>query len=98
MSGIQAEMAAQRLNAVLSTRNANVLEYVSLVPTSTITGEGIQDLIMLLVQLTQSHMSPKLKYSDDSLEGTVLEVKVEEGRDTTLDVILVNGVLREARR
>jgi translation initiation factor IF-2 len=25
-------------------------------------------------------------------------VKVEEGRDTTLDVILVNGVLREARR
>jgi translation initiation factor 5B len=98
MSGIQAKMAAQRLNAVLSTRNANVLEYVSLIPTSAITGEGIQDLIMLLVQLTQSHMSPKLKYSDHSLEGIVLEVKVEERLGTTLDVILVNGGLREARR
>jgi hypothetical protein len=63
MGGIQAEMAAQRLSTVLSTRNWNVFEYVPLVPTSVITGEDTQavtqDLFMLLDQLTQSHVSCK---------------------------------------
>ena len=46
---------------------------VSLIPTSAITGEGIPDLLMLIVQLTQSRMSEKLMYLSE-LECTVLEV------------------------
>jgi translation initiation factor 5B len=70
---------------------------VSLVPTSAITGEGIPDLLHLLVQLTQERMTESLMYVS-ALQCTVLEVKVIEGLGTTIDVILSNGVLREGDR
>ncbi len=60
-------------------------------------GEGIPDLLMLLVQLTQNKMSQKLTYISD-LQCTVLEVKVIPGLGTTIDVILVNGVLHRKSR
>ncbi len=63
-------------------------------PTSAVTGEGIPDLLMLLVQLTQRMMPERLTFSS-TVQCTVLEVKVLEGLGTTLDVILVNGVLHE---
>lgn len=49
---------------------------------------------MLLVQLTQVMMPERLSYVSE-LACTVLEVKVVEGLGTTIDVILVNGVLNE---
>ncbi|KAG0005605.1 hypothetical protein BGZ79_003516 [Entomortierella chlamydospora] len=85
------------LNAVLYYDNKNMGKYVSLVPTSAHTGEGIPDMIMLLVELTQTRMSERLMYISE-LECTVLEVKVIEGLGTTIDVVLSNGVLREGDR
>ncbi|OHT07920.1 Elongation factor Tu GTP binding domain containing protein [Tritrichomonas foetus] len=61
-------------------------------PTSAITGEGIPELLMLVQLVTQNKMQAKLA-SKDELQCTVLEVKIEEGIGTTLDVILVNGEL-----
>ncbi|PSR77061.1 hypothetical protein PHLCEN_2v8094 [Hermanssonia centrifuga] len=86
--------AEQGLNAVLYYDNKNFARNVSLVPTSAITGEGIPDMIMLLVNLTQQRMSDRLMYLSE-LECTVLEVKVIEGLGTTIDVVLSNGILRE---
>ncbi|KAG0209747.1 hypothetical protein BGX28_009967 [Mortierella sp. GBA30] len=85
------------LNATLYYDNKNMGKYVSLVPTSAHTGEGIPDMIMLLVELTQTRMSERLMYISE-LECTVLEVKVIEGLGTTIDVVLSNGVLREGDR
>ncbi|KAI6168909.1 hypothetical protein EDD17DRAFT_1465364 [Pisolithus thermaeus] len=86
--------AEQGLNAVLYYENKNFARNVSLVPTSAITGEGVPDMIMLLVNLTQQRMSDRLMYLSE-LECTVLEVKVVEGLGTTIDVVLSNGILRE---
>ncbi|KAI6046535.1 hypothetical protein EDC04DRAFT_2864725 [Pisolithus marmoratus] len=86
--------AEQGLNAVLYYQNTNFARNVSLVPTSAITGEGVPDMIMLLVNLTQQRMSDRLMYLSE-LECTVLEVKVIEGLGTTIDVVLSNGILRE---
>lgn len=86
--------AEQGLNAALYYKNPNFAKYVSLVPTSAITGEGIPDMLNLLVNLTQTRMSDKLMYISE-LECTVLEVKVIEGHGTTIDVVLVNGWLHE---
>ncbi|KAJ2581821.1 eukaryotic translation initiation factor 5B [Coemansia sp. RSA 1836] len=89
--------AEQGLNAELYYKNKNFAKYVSLVPTSAFSGEGIPDLLDLLVTLTQQRMSNQLMYLSE-LECTVLEVKVIEGLGTTIDVILSNGVLHEGDR
>eukprot|EP00742_Colponemidia_sp_Colp-10_P002334 GILJ01002490.1.p1 GENE.GILJ01002490.1~~GILJ01002490.1.p1 ORF type:complete len:972 (-),score=276.79 GILJ01002490.1:172-3087(-) len=86
--------AEQGLNAALYYDNNDYRRNVSIVPTSAITGEGIPDLLMLIVQLTQTIMSTNLMYLSE-LQCTVLELKVIEGLGTTMDVILVNGVLHE---
>lgn len=86
--------AEQGLNSVLYYENKNFARNVSIVPTSAVTGEGVPDMIMLLVNLTQQRMSDRLMYLSE-LECTVLEVKVIEGLGTTIDVVLSNGILRE---
>lgn len=86
--------AEQSLNATLYYSNKDFRKFVSLVPTSAISGEGIPDLLMLLVQLTQKMMADRLLYLS-RLQCTVLEVKVVEGLGHTIDVILVNGILHE---
>jgi len=53
---------APGLNSCLYYENKDFRKYVSLVPTSAITGEGIPDLLMLITQLTQTLMEGKLQY------------------------------------
>ena len=89
--------AEQGFNAELYYENKSMAKFVSLVPTSAHTGEGIPDMLKLLVTLTQERMTGKLMYLSE-VECTVLEVKVLEGLGTTIDVILSNGVLREGDR
>src|SRR5690606_9150561 len=86
------ELAEEGLNSEVFYENRNMSKYVSLVPTSAHTGEGIPDLLKLLVTLTQERMAGKLMYIS-SLEATILEVKAIEGHGTTIDVILSNGIL-----
>ena len=89
--------AEQGFNSELFYENKSMAKNVSLVPTSAHTGEGIPDMLKLLVSLTQERMTNKLMYLSE-IECTVLEVKVIEGLGTTIDVILSNGILREGDR
>ncbi|KAK9832093.1 hypothetical protein WJX81_005641 [Elliptochloris bilobata] len=84
----------QGLNVALYWDNPDRRKYVNIVPTSAISGEGIPDMLKLLVDLTQEMMSGKLMFLSE-LQCTVLEVKMIEGLGTTVDVVLVNGILRE---
>lgn len=43
----------QGLNAALYWDNPDVRKYINVVPTSAITGEGMADLLFLVIQLTQ---------------------------------------------
>lgn len=97
LSQTMVAFAEQGLNAQVFFRNTDLRRCVSLVPTSAITGDGVPDMLMLLIQLTQKMMSESLMYLS-SLQCTVLEVKVIEGLGTTIDVILSNGILREGDR
>ena len=83
----------QGLNAALYYENDDPRNTISLVPTSAVSGEGIPDLLALLVRLSQQYMQKRLTVTDD-VKATVLEKKVIEGLGTTLDVILVDGKLR----
>ncbi|KAJ6257022.1 Eukaryotic translation initiation factor [Drechslerella dactyloides] len=97
MNQTKLAFSEQGLNTELFYDNKNMSRYVSFVPTSAHTGEGIPDMLKLLVTLTQQRMAEKLMYLSE-LECTVLEVKVIEGLGTTIDVVLSNGVLREGDR
>lgn len=84
----------QGLNAALYYENTDPRTFVSLVPTSAITGEGMGNLLMLIVQFSQNQLAKRLAYSEQ-LQATILEVKAIQGLGTTIDAILINGKLRE---
>lgn len=89
--------AEQGFNSELFYQNKSMAKYVSLVPTSAHTGEGIPDMLKLIVQLTQERMVGSLMYLSE-VQATVLEVKAIEGFGMTIDVILTNGILKEGDR
>jgi translation initiation factor 5B len=71
-------------------------DYICIVPTSAITGEGIPDLLQLLVNMNQrqQYMLQRIMWSSEP-QATVLEVKVVEGLGHTVDIILANGSLKQ---
>lgn len=89
--------AEQGFNAELFYENKSMARFVSLIPTSAHTGEGIPDMLKLIIQLTQERMVGSLMYLSE-VQATVLEVKQIEGFGMTIDVILSNGILREGDR
>ncbi|XP_061897351.1 eukaryotic translation initiation factor 5B [Entelurus aequoreus] len=88
------EFAQQGLNAALFYDNKDARTFVSLVPTSAHSGDGIGNLIALLVELTQTMLARRLACCQE-LRAQVMEVKALPGMGTTIDVILINGCLRE---
>ncbi|WOK98614.1 eukaryotic translation initiation factor 5B-like [Canna indica] len=94
LTQIITQFKEQGLNTALYYKNKELGETFNIVPTSAISGEGIPDLLLLLVQWAQKTMEDKLTYVDE-VQCTVLEVKVIEGLGTTIDVVLVNGILHE---
>jgi len=88
------QFAEQGLNAALFYENPDPKTYVSLVPTSAITGEGMGNLLDIIIENCQTHLYKRLIFNSE-LQATVLEVKAITGLGTTIDTILVNGYLRE---
>jgi translation initiation factor 5B len=68
---------------------------VAIVPTSAKTGEGIPELIAVLIGLTQEHMRKQLKVTKGPARGTVIEVKEEPGLGVTVNAIIYDGVLQK---
>ena len=68
---------------------------IAIVPVSAKTGEGIGELLAVLIGLAQQYLREKLEVSLGAARGTVLEVKEEIGLGTTLNVVIYDGVLRE---
>ena len=67
---------------------------IAIVPVSAITGEGIGELLTVLIGLTQQYMADKLEVSEGHALGTVLEVTEDVGLGTTINAIIYDGVLK----
>jgi len=67
----------------------------AIVPTSAKTGEGIPELLAVLVGLTQQYLRPRLRVTKGPAKGTVLEVKEEPGLGITINAIIYDGVLKK---
>ena len=69
---------------------------IAIIPTSAKTGEGIQELLMVLTGLAQKFMERSLNVNlEGNAKGTVLEVKEDKGIGKTMDVIIYDGTLKK---
>jgi len=67
---------------------------IALVPSSAKTGEGLPELMAMLVGLTQIYMRGELTTGAGPAEGTVLEVKEEPGLGVTIDAVVYDGTIK----
>jgi len=67
----------------------------AMVPTSAKTGEGIPELLAVLIGLTQQYLRSRLQVTEGPAKGTVLEVKEEPGLGTTVNAIIYDGILQK---
>jgi len=68
---------------------------VAIVPISAKTGEGVPELLMVLIGLAQRFLEDKLAIESGPGIGTILEVKEDVGLGTTVDAIIYNGTIRK---
>ena len=68
---------------------------VALVPVSAKTGEGISELLMVLIGLTQQYLKKQLQTTEGPAKGSVLEIKEEPGLGLTLNTIIYDGTLQK---
>lgn len=92
---IMLALTEKGFNTALYWENPDIKRYVSIIPTSGVTGEGIPDLFCVMLKYSQQFLKEKITLKQETFACTVLEVKKIEGLGTTVDVILINGTLRE---
>ena len=66
-----------------------------IIPISAKSGEGIPELLMVLVGLAQRFLEERLSIESGPGKGTVLEVKEDVGLGTTVDAIIYSGTVRK---
>jgi translation initiation factor 5B len=92
VSEIMVQFGQLGLSSVLANENTCLGSVVSLVPTSASTGAGLDDLVNLVDQLSHSYLRQQVTRKDQ-LDCLVMDVRVQQGHGTVLDVILANGRL-----
>ena len=76
-------------------RVSNFASQISIIPISAKSGEGIIEVLAMLLGLAQEYLTEQLEINEDApAKGTVLEVKEEVGLGLTIDSIIYDGVLR----
>lgn len=93
MYEIIGRISVEGLSADRYDRIEDFTRNIALVPVSAKTGEGIPDLLLVLIGLAQRFLEGKLNTDEGPAKGTILEVKEEKGLGQTVDVIVFSGTL-----
>jgi len=92
--GLAAKLYEQGFSADRYDKVSDFTANLAIVPTSAKHGEGVPDLLLILIGLAQRFLEEQLRTEEGPGEGTILEVKEEKGHGTTLDAIVYKGTLR----
>jgi len=87
-------VSEQKLNADLYFNISDFRKTIGVIPISAKTGEGIPELLMILVGLAQRFLEDRLHIESGPGKGSVLEVKEETGLGKTIDAIVYNGTIK----
>jgi len=89
------QLSTHGFQADLYTRITNFARTLAVVPVSAKTGEGVADLLLVILGLAQAYMSRQLECGEEGgAEGAVLEVVEEVGLGVTVNAVISGGVLR----
>jgi len=91
---IVSQLAERGFNSERLDRVEDFTKQIVIVPCSSVTGEGISELLMVLAGLSQQFLKKRLEVSETG-KGAVLEVKEVKGFGTTIDVILYDGSIKK---
>jgi len=89
-----AQISAQGFSCDRYDRITDFSKNIAAIPTSGKTGEGVPDLLAMLIGLSQAFLKKQLVLTNN-VQGSVLEVKGMTGLGMTIDVILYDGTLRK---
>ncbi len=88
-------LSDEGFSADLYWRVQNFQRNVGVVPVSAMTGEGVPDLLAVMMGLSQRYMKEEMEIDVAGPGvGTVLEVKEEKGFGKTIDIVLYDGTIR----
>ncbi|MFH0713168.1 MAG: translation initiation factor IF-2 [Candidatus Micrarchaeota archaeon] len=91
------QLSMQGINSERFDRVTEFTKQVLIVPVSSHSKEGLQELLLYVAGLAQRYLEKRLElHESEPGKGAILEVKEERGLGKTLDVILYDGVLRES--
>ncbi len=91
---IVGQLSEHGINSERFDRVEDFTRTVSIVPTSGRTGEGIPELLVMIIGLAQQYLKGKLEISGKCY-GSIIEIKDMKGIGKTLDSILYDGVARK---
>ena len=87
-------ISENKMNSDLYFNITDFRKTIGIIPISAKTGEGIPELLMILVGLAQRFLEEKLNIESGPGKGSVLEVKEEVGLGKTIDAIIYNGTIK----
>ncbi|MBQ2762872.1 MAG: translation initiation factor IF-2 [Candidatus Methanomethylophilaceae archaeon] len=93
--GVIGQLSEEGIYADRYDRIEDFTKTVALAPISAKEGEGIPDLLLMLIGLAQRFLEQQLAKEEGPGRGTILEIKEEKGLGKTLDMILYSGVLKQ---
>ncbi len=77
-------------------RVENFAKQIVIIPISAKTGEGISELLTMLMGLAQQYLKEQLQLEPNApAKGTILEVKEEKGLGITVDAVIYDGILKK---
>jgi translation initiation factor aIF-2/yIF-2 len=95
MYAIISQLASEGISSDRYDRIDDFTKAVALIPISAKEGEGIPDLLLMLIGLAQRFLEDQLEKGEGPGKGTILEIKEEKGLGKTMDIILYSGTIKK---
>lgn len=92
LGDLKYDLEKEGITAEYIHENKKPKEVISIIPLSSLTKEGIADLLSFIVYLSQNWMGKKITYRK-KVKATVMESKKDNKHGYVLDVILSNGTV-----
>lgn len=92
MEDVKYELSKSQISAEFYFKNKTPRKTVSIIPVSNKSGEGFNDLVNLLIFITQNFMENKLTVTDN-LKAFVMDKSFDKSLGWTANVILASGKL-----